>query len=126
MPRRSPAGEAGTARPLRHFEWWVPQWGDLHDRVIDEAARFLAMPILVDQAANQPVHVMGATSPELLFDVHRWRLFTVLLVNPDLAGRRQWISAAKHLNAPIPNGVVMRVIDPDRFNYQRTLVGAAT
>lgn len=107
------------ARPLRHYRFEVPSWGELHDRVVDDAAEILlGMQLVIERSPGADyVTVYAQASPESLHEFpHRWLLLASILVEPNLAGRwKEWFELAAGIVDTFPRGVRMWVITPEVF-----------
>ena len=109
-------------RPNRFYRFTVPQWSDMHDRVIDEAAyEHLGVKVVASRNAS-PVELLVSEPPEQFiaspYEVRRWQMLVALLVSPDLAGRwHQWLEATLDFawSRTMPAGMTMRVTTESEF-----------
>jgi hypothetical protein len=117
------AETAARAAPLRYYVFKVPGWSELHDRVVDEAAvRLLEIQIAIDKSVT-PVEVLVAENPEPLvippYEVRRFKLFAIILANPDIAGRWQlWLDAANAIVTRFPADISMKVTNQSTFDLR--------
>lgn len=126
--RKRPSSQSAppAGRPLRYYEFKVPDWGDAHDQIIDEAAaKHLGMSVLIDRSQG-PVEVLCSEPPEPFdltqpFLVRRWHLFAALLMQPKLCGYwKEWLAMAEWVShqRALPLGIEFQVIDRGVFELR--------
>ena len=115
LARTNRSGANGRKR--RFFRFVVPNWGPLHDRIIDAiAVNPLGLQIGIDRSAD-PIEVVIAEPPELLWDARRWRLIAIALADPRITdqGRREWIAYTGRIRERLPGRLEMRVITKEMY-----------